>query len=52
MLWVGRGTVCDPQTNMLAFGALILSAGLFLRFIKFYAAYSREVFRTFDKCVS
>lgn len=52
MLWVGRGTVCDTKTNMLAFGALILSVGLFLRFIKFYAAYSREVFRTFDKCVS
>jgi hypothetical protein len=52
MLWVGRGTVCDPKTNMLAIAALILSAGLFLRFMKFYAAYSREVFRTFDKCVS
>lgn len=52
MLWVGRGTLCDPKTNMLAVGALVLSAGLFLRFIKFYAAYSREVFRTFDKCVA
>jgi hypothetical protein len=29
-------------------GAVVLSIGLFIRFLKFYAAYSREVFRTFD----
>lgn len=33
----------------LAVGAAILSVGLFARFIKFYAAYTREVFRAFDK---
>lgn len=32
--------------------ALILALGLFGRFVKFYAAYAREVFRTYDKCVA
>lgn len=36
---------------VLAIAALILAVGLFGRFIKFYAAYAREVFRTYDKCV-
>ncbi|MEL7444731.1 MAG: hypothetical protein AAGK02_02835 [Pseudomonadota bacterium] len=34
---------------ILAIGAAILSLGLFMRFIKFYAAYTREVFRAFEK---
>ena len=34
---------------LLAAGAAVLSLGLFVRFIKFYAAYTREVFRAFDK---
>lgn len=36
----------------LAAGAGVLAVGLFARFIKFYATYSREVFRTFDKVVA
>lgn len=36
----------------LATGAAVFAVGLFGRFIKFYAAYSREVFRTFDKVVT
>lgn len=36
----------------LAGAALVLAVGLFGRFVKFYAAYAREVFRTFDKQVS
>ncbi len=39
-----------PSTMMI--GAAILAVGLFLRFLKFYAAYTREVFRTYDKVVS
>ena len=36
---------------VLAVAALLLAIGLFGRFMKFYAAYAREVFRTYDKCV-
>lgn len=43
------GAACDVA---LAAGAALLAVGLFARFIKFYAAYSREVFRTFDKVVA
>lgn len=39
----------DRDSLALGFGALVLAVGLFGRFIKFYAAYAREVFRTFDK---
>lgn len=35
----------------LLIGAIILFIGLFGRFIKFYAAYAREVFRAFDKMI-
>lgn len=42
----------DWRTTELAGGAIILSVGLFFRFIKFYAAYAREVFRTYDKCAA
>lgn len=41
----------DRMTITLMIGAAILSLGLFLRFIKFYAAYTREVLRTYDKVV-
>lgn len=41
----------DRTTITLMIGAAILAIGLFLRFMKFYAAYSREVFRTYDKVV-
>lgn len=34
---------------LLAVGAAVLAIGLFIRFIKFYAAYTREVFRAFDR---
>lgn len=34
---------------LLAIGAAVFSLGLFMRFIKFYAAYTREVFRAFEK---
>ena len=37
----------DQNVALLAGGSLILSIGLFLRFMKFYAAYAREVFRTY-----
>ena len=40
----------DWQSAELAIGVFALSIGLFCRFIKFYAAYAREVFRTFNKC--
>lgn len=36
----------------IAIAALVLAIGLFGRFVKFYAAYAREIFRTFDKCVT
>ena len=32
-------------------GAAIMAIGLFLRVMKYYAAYTREVFRTYDKVV-
>lgn len=35
----------------IAIAGVVLAVGLFGRFVKFYAAYAREVFRTFDKCV-
>lgn len=35
--------------TILAIGAGVLALGMFARFIKFYAAYTREVFRGFDK---
>lgn len=39
----------QPIDIWLAVGASVLALGLFVRFIKFYAAYTREVFRAFDK---
>lgn len=38
--------------TLLAAAAAALSLGLFMRFIKFYAAYTREVFRGFEKSYS
>jgi hypothetical protein len=38
---------CDVQAGWYAAGAVVLAAGMFGRFMKFYAAYSREVLRTF-----
>ena len=38
----------DHMSTNLGIAALILAVGLFGRFIKFYAAYAREVMRTFD----
>lgn len=35
----------------LAIAAVVLALGLFGRFVKFYAAYAREVFRRYDKAV-
>lgn len=35
--------------TLIAVGAAALSLGLFMRFVKFYAAYTREVFRAFEK---
>ena len=42
----------DRMTITLMIGAAISAVGLFLRFLKFYAAYTREVFRTYDKVVA
>lgn len=42
----------DHMTITLMTGSAILAIGMFLRFIKFYAAYTREVFRTYDKVAS
>ena len=39
----------DGTDILLAVGAAVLAIGLFIRFIKFYAAYTREVFRAFNK---
>ena len=39
----------DRTDILLAVGAAVLALGLFIRFIKFYAAYTREVFRAFNK---
>jgi hypothetical protein len=41
----------DRIDRGLAVAALVLCVGLFGRFVKFYAAYSRDVFRTYEKCV-
>lgn len=49
MTWRARSTG-DRFDWTIAVAALILALGLFGRFVKFYAAYAREVFRTFDKC--
>jgi hypothetical protein len=51
-LLAGRAlTTCDRIDWILAGAALVMSIGLFGRFVKFYAAYAREVFRTYDKVV-
>jgi len=42
----------DHMTITLTVGSAILAIGMFLRFIKFYAAYTREVFRVYDKVVA
>lgn len=39
----------DRIDTLLAVGAGVLALGLFIRFIKFYAAYTREVYRAFNK---
>lgn len=39
----------DHTDVLLALGAGVLALGLFIRFIKFYAAYTREVYRAFNK---
>ena len=39
----------DRIDVLLAVGAGALALGLFIRFIKFYAAYTREVYRAFNK---
>lgn len=39
----------DRLDALLAVGAGVVAVGLFIRFIKFYAAYTREVFRAFNK---
>ncbi len=39
----------DRTDLLLAVGAAVMALGLFVRFIKFYAAFTREVFRAFDK---
>ncbi len=39
----------DRTDVLLAVGAGVLALGLFMRFIKFYAAYTREVYRAFNK---
>jgi hypothetical protein len=49
LLWVSAWRTHDPNSIKLAFGTMVLSLGLFFRFLKFYAAYAREVFRTYDK---
>lgn len=51
ILGVSEWNAYDPKTTTLAIGALVLAVGLFLRFVKFYAAYARELFRTYDKCI-
>lgn len=51
-LLAGRAIgTCDRIDWILAAAALVMSVGLFGRFVKFYAAYAREVFRTYDKVV-
>ena len=32
--------------------AVVIAVGLFCRFLKFYAAYAREVFRTYDRLLA
>lgn len=39
----------DQIDVLLAVGAGVLTLGLFIRFIKFYAAYTREVYRAFNR---
>jgi hypothetical protein len=38
----------DVRTAWLLVGALVLGIGMFGRFLKFYAAYSGEVLRTYN----
>jgi hypothetical protein len=51
MLCVGLTSAPTDLNITLCVGAFLLAIGLFGRFLKFYAAYAREVFRTFDKVV-
>lgn len=48
MIWRASHT-CDHLDWFLVISAFVLAFGLFGRFMKFYAAYAREIFRTFDK---
>ncbi|HEY1607555.1 MAG TPA: hypothetical protein VGF77_18355 [Allosphingosinicella sp.] len=52
ILGLSEWRIHDSKTTAFAIGALILAIGLFLRFVKFYAAYARELFRAYDKCAS
>ncbi|WP_395612218.1 hypothetical protein [Allosphingosinicella sp.] len=49
MLWIAAAKAPTGQNIALCAGAFLLAIGLFGRFLKFYAAYAREVLRTFDK---
>lgn len=51
MLWIGAVQAPTNVNIALCIGAFVLAIGLFARFLKFYAAFAREVFRTFDKVV-
>lgn len=52
ILMIGQALSTGAREDwLIAIAALVLAVGLFGRFVKFYAAYAREVFRTFDKCV-
>jgi hypothetical protein len=48
MIWRASHTR-DRLDWILVISAFMLAIGLFGRFMKFYAAYAREIFRTFDK---
>lgn len=51
MLSIGAWQAPTTTNIVLCAGAYLLAIGLFGRFLKFYAAYAREVLRTFGKAV-
>lgn len=52
IILIGNYYSPQPTSGLLALAAVVIAVGLFCRFLKFYAAYAREVFRTYDKVVA
>ena len=49
LFWVRAFQTTQQHYVVLAWGAFFLALGMFGRFVKFYSAYTREVFRAFER---